>query len=138
MSDLELSSTLPIEVINYARDIVKINPINIDNDLATLPSYYFYFVELNSKVIRAIEIQEQALTVAEAQAATKLKGTKVSEARYEIRLDSRVQEISHTLISLREHKSFYSGVLQALEMKSRMVMSINKRDASNKEQYQNS
>lgn len=114
---------------------LRVNELQLEQELAMCASYYYTFASLEVEAEDLYEKATLALEIYEAELNKKVrtenpelaKGTQKS-VEIKFREDLRWQELKRDqLEKQRNFRMLHKGA-SALEMKSRMLMSINRRD----------
>lgn len=115
---------------------LKINELMLADELAMCASYYYTFASLEVEAEDAYEHATMALEIYEAELSAKfrsdaaLKLAKATQKQVEsfYKADEKWQLLKREQLKLqRNYRLMHKGA-SALEMKSRMLMSINRRD----------
>lgn len=112
---------------------LKINDTDVEADMRSCSSYYYFYTSREPDLQRELDDVTNELKVFEAMKAKELrkefpKGLKEADIDRACVLDPSWQEIHERELEVRKLLSIYKLIGRAFEMKSRMLMSINKRE----------
>lgn len=122
------------EEIANINEVLQINELNLQQEMATCPAWYYYYAALAVDAEESADTAALAVETYEQQLAGEYKrlpaGSDLTqtEIKRSFRSDSRWQALKEQETKLRTNSKLLDKAAKAMEMKSRMLMSINKRD----------
>ena len=131
---------MPVETTTTAQpdinQVLRINELNLTSEMSNCAAWFYYYAALSidaedsaDAATLAIETYEQQLA-AEYKSQPAVYGEKLAQPAIQrlFRADARWQALKEQESKLKVNAKILDKAAKAIEMKSRMLMSINKRD----------
>ncbi len=118
--------------------VIAINEMNLQGEMALCPSWYFYYANLKVEAEESADAAILAVETYEAQLAYTIKespgiyGSDLTQTEIKriFRADDKWKQLRTEENKLKKNTRIMYEATKALEMKSRMLMSMNKRDTN--------
>lgn len=116
--------------------VVAINELNLQGEMATCPAWYFYYASLHVEAEQSAENASLALETYESELAENIKKAAAltgdeltqTEIKRKFRADEKWQLLKQQEQKLNVNAKIMEKATKAIEMKSRMLTSMNRRD----------
>jgi hypothetical protein len=126
-----MSEAPPIDI----NQVLQVNELNLQKEMSTCPAWYYYYAALAidaeegaDNATLAVETYEQLLASDYKSKPSIYGDMTVTDIKRHFRGDAKWQLLKEQENKLRTNAKLLDKAAKALEMKSRMLMSINKRD----------
>jgi len=112
--------------------LVRINEMNLEGEMATCPSYFYSVSALSVEAEELAEKAQIALETHEVTLAQQYKlqdeDAKETHIKRMYRSDAKWNELKNECTRLHKEHKLLTKAASAFDMKSRLLMSLNRRD----------